>query len=124
TADSYSRWIPGHQGGESETIIGKWMRARNNRDKVTLITKVGSDMGSGRKDLSKDYVLKAAEDSLRRLQTDVIDLYLSHWPVDDVPHEETLSAYETLIRQGKVRAIGCSNFDAGQLSAALGVSKE
>lgn len=80
TADAYSRWVPGHSGGESETIIGDWMKARRNRDRVTVITKVGSDMGSGRRDLSAAYIAKAAEDSLRRLQTDRIDLYLAHWP--------------------------------------------
>jgi aryl-alcohol dehydrogenase-like predicted oxidoreductase len=124
TADSYSRWVDGNSGGESETIIGKWMKARGNRDKVVVVTKVGSDMGQGRKDLSAGYIARAVEDSLRRLQTDRIDLYLSHWPDPTVGYEETLGAYQRLIEQGKIRHAGASNLDAGQLSAALDVSKE
>lgn len=123
TADAYSRWAPGHSGGESETVIGEWMKARRNRDRVVIITKVGSDMGQGKRDLSKAYILKAAEDSLRRLQTDTIDLYLSHWPDPDTPYAETLSAYDELLKAGKVRSIGCSNLDAGQLREALDVAK-
>lgn len=123
TADAYSRWIPGHVGGESETIIGEWLASRKNRDRIVLITKVGSDMGSGRKDLSAAYIAKAVEDSLRRLQTDRIDLYFSHWPDPTVSHEETLSAYDKLIKAGKVRAIGCSNYDADLLKAALAASE-
>ena len=119
TADAYSRWIPGHAGGESETIIGEWLASRKNRDRIALITKVGSDMGSGRKDLSAAYIARAVEDSLRRLQTDHIDLYFSHWPDPAVSHEETLGAYDKLIKAGKVRAIGCSNYDAELLKAAL-----
>ena len=87
TADAYSRWVPGNKGGESETIIGKWMKSRRNRDKVVVITKVGSDMGQGKKDLSAGYIAKAVEDSLKRLQVDAIDLYLSHWPDDTVPYD-------------------------------------
>jgi aryl-alcohol dehydrogenase-like predicted oxidoreductase len=124
TADSYSRWVPGHEGGESETIIGKWMKARRNRERIVLITKVGSDMGQGKRDLSASWIARASENSLRRLQTDRIDLYLSHWPDPTVPYEETLSAYRTLIEQGKVRHVGASNLDADQLSAALRVSAE
>ncbi len=124
TADSYSRWVDGNSGGESETIIGKWMKARGNRDEVVVITKVGSDMGQGRKDLSAGYIARAVEDSLRRLQTDRIDLYLSHWPDPTVGYEETLGAYQRLIEQGKIRHAGASNLDAGQLRAALDVSKE
>lgn len=124
TADVYSRWAPGHAGGESESVIGEWMKARKARDRVVVITKVGSDMGSGKRDLSKAYILKAVEDSLRRLQTDVIDLYLSHWPDPQTPYEETLSAYEDLVKAGKVRAVGCSNLDAAQLRAALDVAKD
>ena len=124
TADSYSRWVPGNKGGESETIIGKWMKSRGNRDKVVVITKVGSDMGQGRKDLSAAYIAKAAEDSLKRLQVDAIDLYLSHWPDDTVPYDETLGAYEKLMKAGKVRNIGCSNLDAGRLEAALKVASQ
>ena len=124
TADSYSRWVPGNKGGESETIIGKWMKSRGNRDRVVVITKVGSDMGQGKKDLSAAYIAKAAEDSLKRLQVDAIDLYLSHWPDDTVPYDETLGAYEKLMEAGKVRNIGCSNLDAGRLEAALKVASQ
>jgi aryl-alcohol dehydrogenase-like predicted oxidoreductase len=123
TANVYSRWVPGNKGGESETIIGKWMKARGNREKVVVITKVGADMGQGKRDLSAGHIERAVEDSLRRLQTDVIDLYLSHWPDPSVPYEETLGAYQTLLAKGKVRHIGCSNLDAGQLRAALDVAK-
>ncbi|HEY6632682.1 MAG TPA: aldo/keto reductase [Rhizobiaceae bacterium] len=124
TADSYSRWVPGNKGGESETIIGDWMKSRKNRDQVIVITKVGSDMGQGKKDLSAAYIARAAEDSLRRLQVDAIDLYLSHWPDDTVPYDETLGAYEKLIKAGKVRNIGCSNLDAARLEAALKVASQ
>ncbi|RST86513.1 aldo/keto reductase [Aquibium carbonis] len=124
TADVYSRWAPGHVGGESETVIGEWMKTRNTRDRVVVITKVGSDMGSGKRDLSKPYILKAVEDSLRRLQTDVIDLYLSHWPDTETPYEETLSAYDDLLKAGKVRSVGCSNLDAAQLRSALDVARD
>ncbi|AEH86070.1 aldo/keto reductase [Mesorhizobium opportunistum] len=122
TADAYSRWVPGHKGGESETIIGKWMKDRGNRDKVIVVTKVGSDMGQGHKDLSAAYIEKAVDASLKRLQTEVIDLYLSHWPDPATPYEETLGAYEKLLAKGKVRHVGCSNLDAGQLRAALDVA--
>ena len=122
TADAYSRWVPGHKGGESETIIGNWMKDRGNRDKVVVITKVGSDMGQGHKDLSAAYIEKAVDASLKRLQIDAIDLYLSHWPDPTTPYEETLGAYEKLLAEGKVRHIGCSNLDAGQLRAALDVA--
>ena len=124
TADSYSRWVSGNKGGESETIIGKWMKSRGNRDKVVVVTKVGSDMGQGKKDLSAAYIARAAEDSLKRLQVDAIDLYLSHWPDDTVPYDETLGAYEKLMKAGKVRNIGCSNLDAGRLEAALKVASQ
>jgi aryl-alcohol dehydrogenase-like predicted oxidoreductase len=123
TADAYSRWVPGHSGGESETIIGKWMKERKNRDQIVLITKVGSDMGQGKKDLSAPHIEKAIDASLKRLQTDVVDLYLSHWPDPTVPHEETLGAYQKLIAKGKVRFIGASNLDAGQMRAALDVAR-
>jgi len=124
TADTYSRWVPGHSGGESETIIGKWMKQSQNRDKVIIATKVGMEMGPGKKGLSKSYILRSAEDSLRRLQTDYIDLYQSHTDDAATPLEETLSAYAELIRQGKVRAIGASNYKAERLAAALAVSKK
>jgi aryl-alcohol dehydrogenase-like predicted oxidoreductase len=125
TADAYSTWVPGHHGGESETIIGKWLKqSGRGRDEAVIVTKVGSEMGPGRKGLSAKWILQAVEDSLRRLQTDHIDVYLSHWPDAETPYEETLGAYETLLRQGKVRHIGASNLSAEQLRAALDVSKE
>lgn len=124
TADVYSRWAPGNSGGESETIIGKWMKARGNRDRIVVVTKVGSDMGQGKRDLSAAYIMRAIEASLKRLQSDFIDLYLSHWPDETTPYEETLGAYRKLIEQGKVRHVGASNLDAGQLGAALKVAKE
>ncbi len=123
TADSYSRWVPGHQGGESETIIGKWLKSRGNRDKVIVATKVGSDMGQGKKDLSKDWILREAEASLKRLQTDYIDLYQSHWDDPTTPVEETLEAYAQLVKQGKARLIGASNLSADRLRESLEVSK-
>ena len=122
TADSYSRWVTGHKGGESETIIGRWIAARGRHDDVVIATKVGSDMGLGRKCLRKDYILQAAEASLRRLQVDAIDLYQSHWDDETTPLDETLEAYATLIAQGKVRAIGASNLSADRLQQALDVS--
>ncbi|HEY4650059.1 MAG TPA: aldo/keto reductase [Pontibacter sp.] len=124
TANAYSRWAPGNQGGESETIIGKWMKARGNQDKVTVITKVGSDMGQGHKDISAKHILQAAEDSLKRLQTDAIDLYLTHWDDDKTPVEETLGAYQQLIEAGKVRYIGASNLSPERLQASLEASKQ
>jgi aryl-alcohol dehydrogenase-like predicted oxidoreductase len=124
TADVYSRWVAGNSGGESETIIGNWMKDRGNRDSVVVVTKVGSDMGQGHTDLSAAWIEKAVEQSLRRLRTDVIDLYLSHWPDERTPYEETLRAYDALIAKGKVRFVGVSNVDAGQLSDALAVAAE
>lgn len=125
TADVYSRWKPGNQGGESETIIGNWLRANpGKRERVLILTKVGSDMGQGHKDLSPGWIEKAVEDSLRRLNTDVIDLYQSHWPDPSTPQERTLRAYEKLLRTGKVRAIGTSNYDAALLEESLKVSAE
>ena len=120
TADAYSRWVPGNEGGESETIIGKWLkRSGVARDKVVIITKVGSDMGQGRRDLRKAWIVEEVENSLRRLQTDHIDLYLSHWPDPETPYEETLEAHAGLVKAGKVRAFGASNLDAGQLQASF-----
>jgi aryl-alcohol dehydrogenase-like predicted oxidoreductase len=121
TADSYSRWVPGNDS-ESEKIIGRWMKARGNRSKVHVFTKVGSDMGQGKKDLSAKWILEEVENSLRRLQTDYIDLYQSHWPDPTVEHEETLAAYDKLIKAGKVRHIGASNYDAKLLAEALKVA--
>lgn len=122
TADVYSAWAPGNTGGESETIIGNWLATRGGRDRLVLATKVGSEMGPGRKGLRKAYILEAVEDSLRRLRTDYIDLYQSHWDDPGTPFEETLSAYDTLLKSGKVRAIGASNLDAARLGEALAVS--
>jgi aryl-alcohol dehydrogenase-like predicted oxidoreductase len=119
TADIYSRWVPGNKGGESETVLGKWLRRSGNRGKVLIATKVGMEMGPDRKGLSKSYILRAVEDSLRRLQSDCIDLYQSHTDDAETPMEETLEAYAQLIRQGKVRAIGASNYTADRLSQAL-----
>lgn len=118
TADSYSRWAPGNKGGESETIIGKWVKERGNRDRVIIATKVGADMGSG-KTLKKDYILRSAEDSLRRLQTDYIDLYQTHYDDETTPVSETLEAYAQLIQEGKVRAIGASNMSPQRLEESL-----
>ena len=123
TADAYAKWAPGNRGGESETIIGRWMKATpGRREQAVIITKVGSEMAPGRKGLSRRHILSAVEDSLRRLQTDRIDLYLSHFPDQDTPIEETLRAYEALVRQGKVRAVGGSNYEAEGLREALRVA--
>jgi aryl-alcohol dehydrogenase-like predicted oxidoreductase len=122
SADVYSRWAPGNQGGESETIIGKWLKARGNRDKVIIATKLGIEMAPGKKGLSRAYMMQAVEASLRRLQTDTIDLYQSHRDDPDTPIEETLSAYGDLIKQGKVREIGASNHGAARLAEALRIS--
>jgi aryl-alcohol dehydrogenase-like predicted oxidoreductase len=123
TADAYSRWVPGHKGGESESVIGRWVQSRGNREKVIIATKVGSDMGQGKKDLSKSWILREAEESLRRLHTDYIDLYQSHWDDPATPVEETLEAYDQLVKDGKVRAIGASNFSAQRLRESLETSK-
>jgi aryl-alcohol dehydrogenase-like predicted oxidoreductase len=124
TADAYSTWVPGHSGGESETIIGEWMATRRRRDRTVVITKVGSEMGPGKKGLSAAYIAQAIDASLRRLQTDYVDVYLSHWPDPSVPYEETLRAFERLITAGKVREIGASNLDAAQLREALDVAAD
>ena len=123
TADAYSRWVPGHEGGESETLIGQWLKARGRRDDVKILTKVGSDMGQGHNDLSPGWIERAVEDSLRRLRTDYIDLYQTHWPDPSTPQEETLSALDRLVRSGKVRAIGTSNHSAEQVTEALAISE-
>jgi aryl-alcohol dehydrogenase-like predicted oxidoreductase len=125
TADVYSAWAPGNHGGESETILGNWFhRQPGNRDKVVLITKVGSEMGPGKKGLSERWIVQAVEESLRRLRTDHIDLYFSHWPDLDTPYAETLGAYSKLLKAGKVRAIGASNLSALQLEEALAVAAD
>lgn len=123
TADVYSTWVPGHVGGESETIIGNWFHQRGSRAKVILATKVGWLMPPDHKGLSGAYIIRAVEDSLRRLQTDYIDLYQSHVDDTDTPLEETLAAFGHLIRQGKVRAIGASNYSAARLSQALDLAE-
>jgi aryl-alcohol dehydrogenase-like predicted oxidoreductase len=119
TADLYSKWVPGNSGGESETIIGKWFRRSGKRAGIILATKVGMEMAPDKKGLSKAHILQAAEESLRRLQTDYIDLYQSHTDDPATPLEETMEAYRELIQQGKVRAIGASNYKADRLAAAL-----
>ena len=124
TADAYSRWVPGHEGGESETIVGEWLKARGRREDVLILTKVGSDMGQGHNDLSPAWIERAVEDSLRRLQTDYIDLYQTHWPDPKTPQEDTLEALDRLVEAGKVRAIGTSNHDAAQVREALDISKD
>lgn len=126
TSNSYSRWVPGHVGGESETIIGKWLKARpGTRDQVVIFTKVGSDLGKpGQKGLSERWILEAVEGSLSRLGIETIDVYFSHWPDPETPIEETLGAYEKLLKAGKVRSIGASNYSAVQLAEALAVAKD
>jgi aryl-alcohol dehydrogenase-like predicted oxidoreductase len=119
TADVYSRWAPGHTGGESETIIGKWFARSGKRNRVVLATKVGIDMGEGKHGLKPEYIQRAVEDSLRRLQTDRIDLYQSHKDDETTPIEDTLGAYARLIEAGKVRYIGASNYTGARLREAL-----
>ncbi len=115
TSDSYGK-------GKSETILGNWMKARGNRDKVLVFTKVGSDMGQGHRDLSGKWIEQEVEASLRRLQTDYIDLYQTLWPDGKTPQEETLGAYDKLVRAGKVRVLGASNFNTARLQEALDIS--
>ncbi|MES2891600.1 MAG: aldo/keto reductase [Bacteroidota bacterium] len=122
TADAYSTWVPGNTGGESETIIGNWMKERKNREQVIIATKVGSEMGESKKGLSKNYIHAAVDASLQRLQTDYIDLYQSHWDDPATPFEETLRAYEELKKSGKVRWIGASNLNAERLMESIEVS--
>jgi len=122
TADSYSRWAPGHVGGESEMVIGRWLKQSGKRDKVVIATKVGSDMGEG-KTVRKDYILRACEASLRRLGVETIDLYQTHFDNETTPVEETLAAYARLIGDGKVRAIGASNLSPARLKASLAAGK-
>lgn len=124
TADVYSNWVPGHVGGESETILGRWMQVRKNRNRVVIATKVGSRMANDpqKEGLSRKYILQAVEESLRRLQTDYIDLYQAHYDHPGTPLEETLSTFNDLVKQGKVRAIGASNYGAQRLAEALRIS--
>lgn len=124
TADVYSVWAPGHVGGESETVIGKWLKRSGRRQDVVIATKVGMEMSADKKGLSRAHILRSVEDSLRRLQTDYIDLYQSHIDDDTTPLEETLETYARLIEQGKIRAIGASNYKANRLAEALRVSEQ
>jgi aryl-alcohol dehydrogenase-like predicted oxidoreductase len=124
TADVYSKWAPGNKGGESETIIGNWLKKSGKRNKIILATKVGKPMGEDKKGLSRAYITKAVDASLKRLQTDYIDLYQSHEDDKDTPLLETLETFTDLIKQGKVRAIGASNYSSNRLREALYVSKE
>ncbi|MDO9485232.1 MAG: aldo/keto reductase [Actinomycetota bacterium] len=121
TADAYNGWLPGYEGGESETIIGNWMKARGNRDQMVIATKVGSL--ASRKGLSAENIALASADSLRRLQTDYIDLYYSHQDDQETPQEETLGAYDALVKAGKVRYLGASNFNSARLQEALDISE-
>jgi aryl-alcohol dehydrogenase-like predicted oxidoreductase len=123
TADVYSRWAPGHAGGESETVIGKWLKQSGKRDRVVIATKVGMDMGDGRIGLSRKWIEQAVDDSLRRLQVERIDLYQAHKDDEATPLEETLEAFAKLVDAGKVRAIGASNYSAVRLSQALQTSR-
>jgi aryl-alcohol dehydrogenase-like predicted oxidoreductase len=123
TADTYSTWVPGNKGGESETIIGNWIKQGSKRERIVLATKLGGDMGEG-KNLRKDYIKRAAEASLRRLQTDYIDLYQTHYDDLDTPQEETLQALDDLVKEGKVRYIGASNLSAGRIESSLAISQQ
>lgn len=123
TADVYSRWLPGHAGGESEAIIGVWLKERKNRDKVIIATKVGLEMGPGKEGLSRAWIFQAVDESLIRLQTDYIDLYQAHRDKPETPLEETLGAFTDLVKAGKVRAIGASNYTAARMAEAAQVSR-
>ncbi|MBO0358843.1 aldo/keto reductase [Hymenobacter sp. BT186] len=124
TANVYSAWVPGHQGGESEAVLGKWLKQRNRRNDVLILTKVGMQMGDGSQGLAKKYIKQQVENSLRRLQTDYIDLYQSHKDDESLPVTEPLEAYADLIREGKIRAIGASNYSASRLREALDASEQ
>lgn len=124
TADVYSRWAEGNEGGESETIIGNWLKKSGKRDKIILATKVGMEMGEGQKGLSPTYIRQSVENSLKRLQTDYIDLYQAHKDDEDTPLADTLATFDALVKEGKVRAIGASNYTATRLEEALKASKE
>lgn len=124
TADSYSKWAPGNKGGESESIIGNWMRQKKNRDQVVIATKVGSLFDSDKKCLSKEYILKSVDDSLRRLKTDYIDLYQSHYDDLETPVQETLEAYDQLVKSGKIRWIGASNMSPERLKESLEMAEK
>lgn len=123
TADSYSNWAPGNKGGESETILGKWMKQKANRTNMIIATKLGSDLGGGNKGLSAAYITKQVETSLKRLDTDYIDLYQAHYDDPETPVEETLQAFTDLVKEGKIRAIGASNFEVERLKLSLRTSE-
>ncbi|UFN47250.1 aldo/keto reductase [Roseomonas sp. OT10] len=122
TADVYSAWAPGHQGGESETVLGNWLARRGRRDDVKILTKVGMKMGSGEEGLSPAWIRKEIDASLQRLKTDYVDLYQAHKDDPDTPLEDTLATFAELIKAGKVRAIGCSNYSGARLKEALEVA--
>ena len=124
TADIYSRWVPGHMGGESETILGNWFKQSGRRSEVLLATKVGIEMGEGKSGLGAQYIAQAVDDSLRRLQTDYIDLYQAHTDDEKTPLEETLDAFDRLVKAGKVRWIGASNYSGARLAAAIETSRK
>jgi len=124
TADVYSVWVPGHKGGESETVLGAWLKARGNRAKVVVATKCGAPLADDKKGLSAKWIKQACDDSLKRLQTDYIDLYQAHRDDTETPMEETLTTFADLIKAGKVRAIGCSNFTAPRIKEALATAKK
>lgn len=124
TADVYSIWAPGNKGGESETIIGKWLKRKGNRDKVIIATKLGMEMGPHKIGLSKPYMMRAVEDSLHRLQTDYIDLYQSHKDDPETPLDETMEGFAELVKNGKVRIVGASNYSPERLQQSLKVSRE
>lgn len=124
TADTYSKWVEGNKGGESESILGKWMKRSNNREQVIIGTKLSGEMGAGQKGLSAAYIKTAVEASLTRLKTDYIDLYQAHYDDLDTPQEETLEAFDALVKQGKVRYIGASNLSAERLKSSLDISEK
>ena len=123
TADIYSKWVPGHAGGESETVIGAWLKARGGRDRVVIATKFGGPMAEDNKGLSKAWMVRAVEESLRRLRTDYIDLYQAHFDDADTPQDEVAEGFAALIKAGKVRAVGASNFSAERLSSAIAAAR-
>lgn len=123
TADMYSTWVPGNKGGESETIIGEWLKKSGKRKDIVLATKVGAELSPEKKGLKASYIFKAVEDSLKRLQTDYIDLYQSHYDDLSTPVEEALSAYQKLVDEGKIRIVGASNFSSDRLKEAMVASE-
>lgn len=126
TADMYSNWVEGNKGGEAESVIGRWMKQKKNREKIFLISKVRAKVWEGKdgEGLGSTHIIKAIDKSLKRLKTDYLDLYLSHWPDENTAIEETLSTFKELIKQGKVRSIGCSNYSPSELQHSLEVGKK